>query len=173
MKIKEVIVVEGKNDTNTLKSFFECDTIETHGTCLSDFTISLIDKINKTRGVIVLCDPDSPGDYIRSTLNEKIKGLKHAYILKEDGRTSKKVGIEHASKDVLEKALSNVITYGDVKGNVTMNDLFELGLSGKDNSEEKRYTLSKFFGLGKANSKTLLKRINMLGLTVEQIKEVL
>ena len=53
MKIKEVIVVEGKNDTNTLKSFFECDTIETHGTCLSDFTISLIDKINKTTYLIM------------------------------------------------------------------------------------------------------------------------
>ena len=27
--IKEIIVVEGKNDTNTLQSFFDCDTIET------------------------------------------------------------------------------------------------------------------------------------------------
>ena len=34
MKIQEVIVVEGKNDTNVLKSYFECDTIETHGTHL-------------------------------------------------------------------------------------------------------------------------------------------
>lgn len=29
--IKEIIVVEGKNDTNTLQSFFDCDTIETGG----------------------------------------------------------------------------------------------------------------------------------------------
>ena len=29
-KIKEVIVVEGKNDTNHLKEFFDVETIETN-----------------------------------------------------------------------------------------------------------------------------------------------
>jgi len=173
MKIKEVIVVEGKNDTNKLKSYFDCDTIETHGTCLSDFTISLIKRLNETRGVIVFCDPDSPGDYIRNKLNEKIPGLKHAFILKEDGRTDKKVGIEHASKSVLEKALKNVVTYKEIQSNISMEDMFELGLCGSSNSSAKRDIVSKHFNLGKANCKTLLKRINMLGLTINQIKEVL
>lgn len=35
MKIKEIIVVEGKNDTNVLQSCIDCDTIETNGTHLS------------------------------------------------------------------------------------------------------------------------------------------
>ena len=134
MKIKEVIVVEGKNDSNVLKNFFDCDTIITNGTSLNEFTIKLIKSVNNVRGVIILTDPDSPGDYIRTTLNNKIPNLKHAYILKEDGRTSKKVGIEHASKEVLEKALNNIITYSDIQGNITMSDMFYLGLSGKENS---------------------------------------
>ena len=29
--IKEIIVVEGKNDTLNLKRYFDCDTIETSG----------------------------------------------------------------------------------------------------------------------------------------------
>ena len=34
-KIKEVIVVEGKNDTNNLKKYFDVDTIETLNRCLT------------------------------------------------------------------------------------------------------------------------------------------
>ena len=39
--IKEIIVVEGKNDTNTLQSFFDCDTIETGGDQVNEKTESL------------------------------------------------------------------------------------------------------------------------------------
>ena len=37
--IKEIIDVEGKNDTNTLQSFFDCDTIETGGDQVNEKTI--------------------------------------------------------------------------------------------------------------------------------------
>ena len=60
-KIKEIIVVEGKSDTALLKELFEVDTIETHGLALDKKTLELIKEANKTRGVIVLTDPDFPG----------------------------------------------------------------------------------------------------------------
>ena len=41
-RIKEVIVVEGKTDTQVLKSLFDVDTIETHGSAIDDHVISLI-----------------------------------------------------------------------------------------------------------------------------------
>lgn len=170
MKINEVIVVEGKNDTKTLKSFFNCDTIETHGTCLSEFTINLIDKVNKERGVIVFCDPDYPGEYIRKTLNSRISNLKHAFIDKKYAKTDKKVGIEHASKEELEKSLQNLITYSNKKGNLTKLDMLDLGLMG---SKEKRDIISSYYRIGKCNVKTLLNRINMLNLSKDEIKEVL
>ena len=44
--IKEVIVVEGINDTKRLKQFFDVDTIETHGMGLSDKTIDFIKEVN-------------------------------------------------------------------------------------------------------------------------------
>ena len=40
--IKELIVVEGVNDTKRLQSFFDVDTIETHGMGLSKETIELV-----------------------------------------------------------------------------------------------------------------------------------
>ena len=67
MKIKEFIVVEGKNDTNVLQSYFECDTIETHGTHLSKDTLKQIEIAANTRGVIIFTDPDFPGEKIRTT----------------------------------------------------------------------------------------------------------
>ena len=74
MKVNEIIVVEGKNDTNTLKSFVDCDTIETHGTCLSKNTIEYIKKMQQLRGVIIFTDPDIPGNKIRSIINDKVLG---------------------------------------------------------------------------------------------------
>ena len=51
MKIQEVIIVEGKNDTLNLKRFFDVDTIETHGLGLSKETIDYIKEINEKRAI--------------------------------------------------------------------------------------------------------------------------
>ena len=168
-KIKEVIVVEGVNDTKRLVSFFDVETIETHGLGLSKETIEFIKEINERRGVILFLDPDNPGEKIRRRLNAEIPGLKNAFVFKEDARTSKKVGVEHASKEALEEALNNLVTYGESKETITMNDLLDLGLMGESDSASKRLEICKKYHLGKCNSKTLLKRLNMLGLNKEDL----
>lgn len=169
MRIKEVIVVEGKNDSINLKRFFDVDTIETHGLGLSKETIEYIKEINNKRGIIVFTDPDSAGENIRRKLNYNIKGLKNAFVLKEDARTTKKVGIEHASKEVLSKALENIITFNDGQNTLSYEDYLDMGLSGLKDSSLKREKLIKRFHLGKCNGKTLYKRLNMLGLSKEEI----
>lgn len=171
--INEVIVVEGSNDTKRLKSFFDVDTIETHGLGLKKETIELIKNINKTRGIILFLDPDTPGEKIRNRLNSEIPNLKNAFVLKEDARTKKKVGIEHADKKTLEEALNNLITYSDVKESLSQSEYNELGLNGESDSAEKRNLLSKEFHIGKCNSKTMFKRLNMLGITKKQIEKIL
>jgi len=171
--IKEVIVVEGTNDTKRLKTFFDCDTIETHGLGLSKTTIEYIKKANETRGVILFLDPDSPGEKIRNRLNSEIPNLKNAFVLKADARTSKKVGIEHADKKTLQAALDNLVTYCDSNDSISLQEFNELGLMGNNDSAYKREILAKVFHLGKCNGKTMYKRLNMLGLTKAQVKEVL
>ena len=171
--IKEVIVVEGANDTKRLKSFFEVDTIETHGLGLKKETIELIKELNKKRGVILFLDPDTPGEKIRNKLNSEIPNLKNAFVLKEDARTSKKVGIEHADKKILQEALDNLVTYSDINNSLSQAEFNELGLNGEADSSVKRDKLSKIFHIGKCNSKTMFKRLNMLNVTYEDIKKVL
>ena len=171
--IKEVIVVEGANDSKRLKSFFNVETIETHGLGLKKDTIDLIKQINKTRGIILFLDPDTPGEKIRNRINSEIPNLKNAFVLKENAKTKKKVGIEHADKETLQEALDNLITYSDNKESLSLQDFNELGLNGKPDSSIKRDLLSKCYHLGKCNAKTMLKRLNMLSLTYEDIIEVL
>ena len=171
--IKEVIVVEGTNDTKRLKSFFDVDTIETHGLGLKKETIELIKEINKSRGVILFLDPDTPGEKIRNKLNSEIPNLKNAFVLKENAHTTKKVGIEHADKETLEEALNNLITYSDKNTSISQEEYNELGLNGDVDSSEKRDTLAKTFHTGKCNSKTMFKRLNMLGITYDDIRKVL
>ena len=171
--IKEVIVVEGINDTKRLKSFFDVETIETHGLGLNSETIKLIKQINDKRGVILFLDPDIPGEKIRNRLNNEIPGLKNAFVLKDDAKTNKKVGIEHASKEVLLEALNNLVTYCESKQSISLNEYSSLGLNGNSNSSLLRDKLSKYFHLGKCNSKTMFKRLNMLGITYDDIVKIL
>lgn len=137
--IKQIIVVEGKNDTKRLKSFFDVETIETHGMGLGKQTVELIRAANEKRGVILFLDPDAPGEKIRKKLNEAIPGLLNAFVMKEDARTKKKVGIEHASKEVLQEALDHLVSYEEDKQSLSKEEFYELGLEGnKDSSFKKR-----------------------------------
>ena len=171
--IREVIVVEGVNDTKRLKSFFDVETIETHGMGLSDRTIDFIKEINDRRGVILFLDPDTPGEKIRERINSKIPGLKNAFVMKKDARTNKKVGIEHASKEILEEALNNLITFCEPKGSLSKEEFYELGLSGEKDSAAKREKVAEQMHLGKCNAKTMFTRLNMLGINKKQLEEIL
>ena len=171
--IKEVIVVEGKNDTKRLKEFFDVETIETHGLGLNKETIEYIKKINEKRGIILFLDPDTPGEKIRNRLNNEIPGLKNAFVMKEDAKTKKKVGIEHASKEILKEALDNLISYKDFEESITKEEYYRLGLNGLSDSGIKRDKISRYYHLGKCNSKTMYKRLNMLGITFKDIENIL
>lgn len=58
MKIKEIIVVEGRDDTARVKMAVDADTIETNGSAIGDTVIQQVRLAQETRGVIILTDPD-------------------------------------------------------------------------------------------------------------------
>ena len=49
MKINEFIVVEGRDDTERVKSAVECDTIETNGSAINKETLAVIQNAQETR----------------------------------------------------------------------------------------------------------------------------
>ncbi|MEG0735792.1 MAG: ribonuclease M5 [Longicatena sp.] len=174
MKIKEVIVVEGKNDTNVLKSYLQCDTLETSGTHLGKEVLARIAQLQKTRGIIIFTDPDFPGEKIRTTINQYVPGCKNAFIDKNKAKTTKKVGIEHANKEDIIEALSNLLTYDDTFiETLSYEDFMNLGLQGQKDSGQKRDILAQKLSLGKPNAKTLWKRLNMGRYKKEDIEDLL
>ena len=174
MKIKEIIVVEGKSDYTYLKSFLDADIIITNGSEISNQTLEVIKKANEERGVIILTDPDYPGLRIRNIVSEYIGDCKHAYIEKYKAIKGKKVGIAETNKEDIIKALENVVTYKiDNPKLVTEMDLYNLGLLGQPDSKQKRENICNHYHLGWCNGKTFLKRVNMFGLTINDLKDVI
>ena len=174
MKIKELIVVEGKTDLIFLKSFLDADIVITNGSEVSHETLEFIKEANKRQGVIILTDPDYPGLRIRNIVSEYIGECKHAYIEKKKAIKGKKVGIAETSKKDIIDALNNVVTYSKKNGKVVKEvDLYELGLFGNNDSKAKRNKVCEYYHLGWCNAKTFLKRINMFGLSLKDIKDVL
>lgn len=80
MRIEEIIVVEGKDDTKRLQQFVDADTIETNGSALSEDTLEKISHAEQVRGVIIFTDPDFSGEKIRKQITEVVPTAKHAFI---------------------------------------------------------------------------------------------
>jgi ribonuclease M5 len=180
-KIYEMIVVEGKNDTNTLKSWFDCDTIETNGSALSESTIEKIRLALKKRGVIVFTDPDYPGEKIRKTIDRDVPGCKHAFVNKESASDSRKgkIGIEHAGRIELTAALmaakpsfSEKETPSNHK-EISSSDLQRAGLIAGPLSKTKRELLGKELHIGYTNGKQLYKRLKQFRISYDDFNKAL
>ena len=126
-------------------------------------------------GVIVFTDPDGPGAKIRRWIDEAVPGCAHAFVMKEDARTTRKVGIEHAPYEVLKEALEHLVTWVDSDSNesITAADFYELGLLGSANSEENRKRIARAFHIGMGSAKTMRQSLNKMGITKEMIREQL
>lgn len=165
-QIKEIVVVEGKTDTAVLKTLFEVDTIETHGLQLDSKTLELIKKTNETRGVIILTDPDYPGKRIRNQIQEVVPNCKHAFVARNDAIGKHKLGIAEARVEAIIEALENVVSFEEKQESITWQEFIGLDIIG---NSARRVEVYNTFKLGHGNVKTLFKRLNMVGITKQEI----
>lgn len=172
MKVREVIVVEGKNDETRLKQILNVDIITTGGSFVTNKKLELIKKVNDVRGVIVFTDQDNKGEEIRKRIADYIGECKHAYLSKNKTFIKGQIGVEKAKKDEIIGILKDQISYFE-RGDLTIDDFYNLGLVGKGNSKKKRDRVSDYFGIDKYNAKSLLQVINMLNIDIVKLKEVI
>lgn len=174
---KEVIVVEGRDDTRRLKEIYpNIETLETNGSAINEKTLNQIRKLQESRGVIVFTDPDFPGNKIRNTIMQAIPECKHAYLKKEDAiaKGGRGVGVEHAKDAVIKTALDNLVTpTNEVIEFIDMEFLVQLDLIGHANSSKLRALVAQYLGIGHVNGKQLQKRLHMFGITKQQIIEII
>ncbi|MFD1430012.1 ribonuclease M5 [Lacticaseibacillus mingshuiensis] len=174
---KQIIVVEGRDDTKRLtEAFGKIDTIETRGSAIDDKTLDVIKKAQETRGVIVLTDPDFPGEKIRKTISAHVPGVQHAFLPRgeaaPDGPGS--LGVEHASPAALKAALEAVATPSeDAPQLFDQSDLQAAGLIGGAGSRAKRERLGELLHIGYTNGKQLVHRLQAFGITRTQLTDAL
>ncbi|MGI8317339.1 ribonuclease M5 [Halobacillus mangrovi] len=176
MKIKEVIVVEGKDDTARVKEAVDADTIETGGSAIDETVLEQIRHAKDKRGIIIFTDPDYPGERIRHIVTEQVPGCKHAFLPKHLARAKldKGIGIEHASVEDIRTALSSVYELvEEYEEHITKDDLISYGLLGGRLSRQRRQKLGIKLHIGKTNGKQLLRRLNMFQITKEQLNEAM
>ena len=170
--IKEVLVVEGKMDVVAIDKAVEADCIITEGFNLKPQALDSIAKAYQKRGIIIMTDPDSAGERIRRFLTKRFPEAKHAFIPKEDATANNDIGIEQASPEAIRTALAKVRTMDwEPTNNFTGADLLRAGISGSPAASEKRAKLGAVLGIGYANAKTFLQRLNHYGITRQEFQQ--
>ena len=190
ISVKEVIVVEGRYDRNTLSQVFDAVIVETSGFGVFNDRekLALLRRLAEARGLVVLTDSDGAGFVIRNFLKGAIDPalVKQAYIPDIAGRERRKrapskegkLGVEGMKPEVLIEALRRAgATLGGEEparraGGITRATLYELGLSGGPGSAEKRRALLKELDLPeKLSANALLDVLNAL-YTEAELREI-
>lgn len=190
LKIKEAIVVEGRYDKNTLSQLVDAPILETSGFGImkDKQQLKLLRRVAQNRGLIVFTDSDGAGFVIRNFLKGAIepKYLRHAYIPDIAGKEKRKsapgkegkLGVEGMTPQVILDALrkAGATVLGEetqrTAGNITKQDMTELGLSGGRDSSLLRKKLLKTLDLPEhMSANALLQALNLL-YTLDELRQI-
>ena len=164
--VKELIVVEGKNDAEKVKRAFpQADVMITHGWGLTKAQIEALQTAHQRRGGIIFTDPDRAGEMIRRRLSALLPGCRHAFIPRSKATKAGKVGVEAARVEDVYQSILRVRSFGQAADKFQMEDLVAHGLSGNPDAANKRRLLGAKLSIGYGNSKNFLMRLNALGVT--------
>ena len=172
--LKETIVVEGKNDAAAVRRAVEADIIITSGFGINGSILERIRTAQDRNGVIVLTDPDFVGEKIRKAISDKVKGVKHAFLSKEEAEAKGDIGVENAAPESILRALSLAkYELEEVKNTFTSEDLIYYGLMGGENSANLRNRIGSELGIGYSNAKQFVNRLNKYGISRDELEEAI
>lgn len=167
--IKEVIVVEGRDDVTAVKRAVDAEVISVSGFGINSKTINKIREANKRQGVIVLTDPDFAGEKIRRIIAKRVPNIKHAYITQCEGRKGDDIGVENASPETIIRALNAAkCQVKEPRNEFTIQDMQFFKLTGSADSKNRRDALGRELGIGYSNTNQMLTRLNNYGVTKEE-----
>lgn len=190
IKIAQTILVEGKYDKIKLESILDANIITTGGFSVfnNEEKMALIRRVAEKSGLIIMTDSDPAGFFLRNKLKgmlPKSEKILHIYIPTEKGKEKRKkeyskaglLGVEGIDADKLRELFSKYAVVNNIQENkekLTKAYLYEVGLSGKEGSTEKRDAVAVSLGLPRGMSaNAFLDAINILGLGKEDIASLL
>ena len=186
IKIKEAIIVEGRDDEARVKQSIDAMIIVTHGFGIKEETWKRIDKAYREKGVIIFTDPDHAGEMIRRKIEKRCPKALHANLSREKARKNKDIGVENASsEDILTAILSAKSKKSETQGTsllanksqsespLSPEDIYALGICGGEGAKIRRERLCDKLGIGYTNAKGFIKRANDFGISKKDIMEAL
>lgn len=183
IKVREVIVVEGRYDKNTLSQIVDAIIVETGGFGIFNDRQkqTLLRKMAEERGLIILTDSDGAGFVIRNFIKGCVDPslVKHAYIPDIKGKERRKnapgkegkLGVEGMRPEILLDALRRAGATMDNANEdsavetrrISKADMFSRGLSGGVGSRERRAALIRKLDLPeKLSPDALLDVLNVI-----------
>ena len=191
LKIREIIIVEGRYDKNAVSQVADAVIIETSGFGIFNDAEKrqLLQRLARERGVIIFTDSDGAGFVIRNFLKGCIppQYIKNAYIPDIYGKEKRKsspskegkLGVEGMRPEVIESALrkAGATIEGEAelssRSELTKADMYALGLCGGRDSAEKRRRLQERLGLPRRlTANGLLEALNILS-SKEEIQQLI
>ena len=179
--VREVILVEGKYDQNTLSQVVDATILTTDGFKIfkDRQRVAFLRRLAEIRGLILLTDSDGAGFLIRNFLKSAIpkERIKQAYIPDRYGKERRKrkpgkegkLGVEGMPPEILLQALLRAgatIQGAEEKvksGCIRKQDLYALGLSGRKDSADRRRVLMQYLELPEhMSANALLDTLNLL-----------
>ncbi len=162
-----ILVVEGKSDYNLIRKLNkDVEIFITGGLGLDKEKIEDLRKIseNHNKKIVVLTDPDVPGQIIRNKINENISGVYHIYVNKSLANKKNNIGIESMKLEDLKKILSQKL-FKETKNKkeYSMNDLIKIGIY---NNSKKRMDFCNKHSISYGNNKKVLRQINNYGIDI-------
>lgn len=177
IKLDSAVIVEGKYDKVKLSNILDTLIITTDGFGIfkNKEKQKFLRRLADEKGLVIITDSDSAGFMIRNFICSFVPKDKvvNVYIPDIFGKEKRKdapsaegkLGVEGVSDDVILKALERAGVSAEkteiATQKLTTADLYEYGLSGKENSSLKRKELLKKLALPeRLSTSSLLKVLN-------------
>ena len=179
IKLKQAVIVEGKYDKIRLSNIIDSVIITTDGFCVfkSEEKKELIKLFAQKNGLIIMTDSDSAGQMIRNFVMKLCKNgeITNIYLPSIKGKEKRKtkggaqgiLGVEGTDDKIIIEALEKAGVTGEKipekTQKVSKTDFYNLGISGGENSREKREELCKYLKLPSClTANALLDAVNTL-----------
>jgi ribonuclease M5 len=171
IKLKQAIVVEGRDDIDAVSRAFDTLIIATHGFGIREETWALIKKAHDEKGIIVLTDPDHSGEEIRKKITERFPDALQAYVPRELATKDGDIGVENSSPEVIAEAVARAHAEAadETADPVSVSDMDELGLSGRKGSRELREEVGAELGIGYGSTKAMIRKLRAFGIGYDEL----
>ena len=186
IRLDRPVIVEGKYDKIALKNIVDALIITTDGFGIfkNKEKCDLIRHLARKNGVIILTDSDSAGAIIRSYIKKIVSDCEiiNVYVPELRGKEKRKakpsksglIGVEGMSPEIIEDALrkSGVFSVrAEERRKITKADMFAFGLSGREDSREKRKSFLRQLGLPESLSSSAMLDVLNNSFTFEEFNK--